>query len=234
MRNKLCAGVSFDLENTQIWTGNLFLPLLLFLSCLWTQLFTVDLEAKELNGERRILKTIYWWKFYVGKGCLDYIISKASSNGEILGFLDLYPVTQSGGIDWALFHPLTSRPLPLQFSDIISWKVFLLPLLLEDSIILTPNRATSMKANFSFSVFKMCFFPQVFHVSIFKTGEVGHQTSQTFSFYWKPDVFPPGKDCLPRSSSIRDAEPSVDSPIKHCSHLGHSHLGLSTCEGAMW
>lgn len=32
----------------------------------------------------------------------------------------------------------------------------------------------------------------VFHISILKTGEAGHQTPQALSFCWKLDVFPPG------------------------------------------
>lgn len=91
-----------------------------------------------------------------------------------------------------------------------------------------------MHANFSFSVFKFHFSPQVLHVSIFKAGEVGHQTSQAFSFHWKLDIFPPGKDCLLLSSRMRYAEPSASLPMKHCFHLGHLYLGWSICKVAMW
>lgn len=82
-----------------------------------------------------------------------------------------------------------------------------------------------MNENFNFLVFKICFSPQVFHISVFKTGEAGHQTSQAISFYWKFDIFPPGKGSLPLSSSIRYAGPRAASPMEHCVHLGHPHLG---------
>ena len=77
---------------------------------------------------------------------------------------------------------------------------------------------------------KRAFFPQVLHISIFKTREVGHQTSQAFSFYWKLSIFLPGKGCLPLSSDIRCSEPRAALPTKHCFHSGRPHSGRSVCE----
>lgn len=49
-------------------------------------------------------------------------------------------VTQSGVISWVLCHSLSCRPLPLQSLGIVNWKLLFLPLLPEDSIILTPYK----------------------------------------------------------------------------------------------